>query len=142
MPFAGVVVGAFVGHFLGKAVSRLARKLDRESSVVTASGLFFTGFGLLLGLAIAALGGLAIKDLPVVGVYLLPLLYNGCIVDVVAKGFIEGDLVTPAFVLEELQSIAGSDHRLQSRPRMPDSGGRGPERERASFQPAPGRPGW
>jgi len=152
----GIAAGALVGHFLGKAVSRLARKLDRESSVVTASGLFFTGFGLLLGLAIAALGGLAIKDLPVVGVYLLPLLYavsgylfaylgykrhtdlarvlgfkgllqqpgakqfirpklldtsaiiDGRIADAVAKGFIEGDLVIPAFVLEELQSIADS----------------------------------
>jgi len=153
---AGVGIGAVVGGFLGRAAARLARRLDRESSVVTASGLIFTGFGLLLGLAIAALGGLAIKDLPVVGVYFLPLLYavsgyvfaylgykrhadlarllgfrgllqqlgakqfvrpklldtsaiiDGRVAAAAAKGFIEGDLIIPAFVLAELQSVADS----------------------------------
>jgi uncharacterized protein YacL len=107
-------------------------------------------------MGIAALGSLAIKDLPVVGTYLLPLLFavsgylfaylaykrhtdlarvlgfkgllqqpgekefirpklfdtsviiDGRIGKVVSTGFLEGDLVVPGFVLEELQSIADS----------------------------------
>jgi uncharacterized protein YacL len=153
---AGIIIGLVVGHFLGKAVTKLGRALDRASSVVTASGLIFTSLGLLIGLAIAALGGLAIRDLPVVGPYTLPLFYAVCgylfaylgfkrhtdlarvlgfkgllqqpgtkqfirpklldtsaIIDgriaaVVATGFMEGDIVIPSFVLEELQSIADS----------------------------------
>ena len=152
----GVVVGVAVGHFLGKAVAKLGRGLDRATAVVTASGLIFTSLGLLTGLAIAAMGSLAIRDLPIVGPYLLPLLFatsgylfaylgakrhtdlarvlgfkgllqqpgakqflrpklldtsaiiDGRIADVAGTGFLEGDLVIPSFVLEELQSIADS----------------------------------
>jgi uncharacterized protein YacL len=123
---------------------------------VTASGLIFSATGLLIGLSIAALSSLAIKNLPVVGLYLLPLLFavsgylfaylgfkrhtdiarvlglkgllqqpgakqfmrpkildtsviiDGRVSDVVATGFVEGDLIVPGFVLEELQSIADS----------------------------------
>ncbi|MBC7293378.1 MAG: TRAM domain-containing protein, partial [Thermoleophilia bacterium] len=107
-------------------------------------------------LGVAALGGLAIKNLPVVGPYLLPLLYvvsgylfaylgykrhtdmarvlgfkgllqqpgveqflrpklldtsvivDGRVGDVVRANFLEGDLIIPSFVLEELQAIADS----------------------------------
>ena len=153
---AGIAIGLLIGHLLGRAVTRLGRRLDRASSLVTASGLMFTSLGLLVGLAIAGLGGLSIKDLPVVGLYLLPLLYavsgylfaylgykrhtdlarvlgfkgllqqpgvkqflrpklldtsaiiDGRIGALVAMGFLEGDIVIPSFVLEELQSIADS----------------------------------
>jgi len=153
---AGVAVGAVIGHLLGKAVAKLGRALDRAGSTVTASGLIFTSIGLFVGLAIAALGSLSVKNLPVVGLYLLPLLFavsgylfaylgfkrhtdlarvlgfkgllqqpgakqfikpklldtsaiiDGRVAAAATKGFIEGDLVVPAFVLEELQSIADS----------------------------------
>jgi uncharacterized protein YacL len=153
---AGVVVGGVLGGLLGRASERLGRRLDRASSLVTASGLIFATVGLLVGLAVAALGSLALSSLPVVGPYLLPLLYavsgylfaylgykrhtdlarvlgfkgllqqpgvkqflrpkvvdtsviiDGRIADVVATGFLEGDLIIPGFVLGELQSIADS----------------------------------
>ncbi len=153
---SGAVLGAAGGHFLGKATAKLGRALDRAGSTVTASGLIFTSIGLFVGLVVAALGSLAIKDLPVVGLYMLPVFFSvsgylfaylgfkrhtdlarvlgfkgllhqpgskefirpklldtsaivdGRIVAAVTKGFIEGDLVIPAFVLEELQSIADS----------------------------------
>ena len=41
----GALVGLFIGHLLGKAVTRLGRRLDRGTSVVTASGLIFTSWG-------------------------------------------------------------------------------------------------
>jgi uncharacterized protein YacL len=152
----GVVLGVVLGGFLGRATTRLGRRLDRASSLVTASGLLFATVGLIIGLGVAVLGGNAIKNLPVVGPYLLPLLYavsgylfaylgykrhsdlarvlgfkgllqqpgvkqflrpklldtsviiDGRIGDVVATGFLEGDLIIPGFVLEELQSIADS----------------------------------
>lgn len=153
---AGIVVGVVVGHLVGRAVTKLGRVLDRATSVVTASGLIFASLGLLLGMAIAGLGSLAVKDLPVVGPYLLPIIFatsgylfaylgfkrhtdlarvlgfkgllqqpgtkqflrpklldtsaiiDGRIAAVVATGFLEGDIVIPSFVLEELQSIADS----------------------------------
>lgn len=152
----GVGLGMILGGPVGRAVTKLGRRLDRAGSLVTASGLLFTTLGLIVGLVIAAVGGLALRDLPVVGPYLLPLLYaisgylfaylgykrhtdmarvlglkgllqqpgvktfvkpkvldtsaiiDGRIGDVVATGFLEGDLVIPSFVLEELQSIADS----------------------------------
>jgi uncharacterized protein YacL len=152
----GVVVGAIVGGILGHAITRLGRRLDRATSLVTASGLIFTTAGLVVGLVIAALGSLAVKDLPVVGLYVLPLLFSvagylfaylgykrhtdiarvlglkgllqqpgakqfmrpkildtsviidGRVADVVGTGFLEGDIIVPGFVLEELQAIADS----------------------------------
>jgi uncharacterized protein YacL len=152
----GVVLGGVLGGFLGRATTKLGRRLDRASSLVTASGLLFSTVGLIIGLGVAVLGGNSIKNLPVAGPYLLPLLYavagylfaylgykrhtdlarvlgfkgllhqpgvkqfikpklldtsviiDGRIGDVVATGFLEGDLVIPSFVLEELQSIADS----------------------------------
>ncbi len=152
----GIALGLLLGGFVGRAVTKLGRRLDRASSLVTASGLLFTTIGLIVGLGVAALGGLSIKNLPVVGPYLLPLLYavsgylfaylgykrhtdmarvlgfkgllqqpgikqfikpklldtsaiiDGRVGDVVSTGFLEGDLVIPGFVLEELQSIADS----------------------------------
>ena len=153
----GVAVGIVVGGIVGKAITRLGRRLDRATSLVTASGLVFSSTGLFIGLAIAALSSLAIKDLPLVGIYFLPLLFavsgylfaylgykrhtdiarllglkgllqqpgakqfirpkildtsviiDGRLGDVVATGFVEGDLIVPGFVLEELQSIADSN---------------------------------
>ena len=152
----GAAVGLVVGGTVGKAITRLGRRLDRASSLVTASGLIFSTMGLFVGLAIAGLSSLAIKDLPAVGPYFLPLLFaisgylfaylgykrhtdiarlfglkgllqqpgakqfirpkildtsviiDGRLGDVVATGFVEGDLIVPGFVLEELQSIADS----------------------------------
>jgi uncharacterized protein YacL len=153
---AGVLIGGIIGGAVGHAITRLGRRLDRATSLVTASGLIFTTAGLLIGLAIAALASLAINHLPIVGLYCLPLLFaisgyllaylgykrhtdfarvlglkgllqqpgakqfirpkildtsaiiDGRVGDVVATGFLEGDLIVPGFVLEELQSIADS----------------------------------
>ncbi len=73
---SGAVLGAAGGHFLGKATAKLGRALDRAGSTVTASGLIFTSIGLFVGLVVAALGSLAIKDLPVVGLYMLPVFFS------------------------------------------------------------------
>jgi uncharacterized protein YacL len=153
---AGVGLGIFIGGLLGRATIRLGRHLDHSSARITASGLIFTTLGLIVGLGVAALAGLAIKNLPIVGPYLLPLLYafsgylfaylgykrhtdmarlvgfkgllqqpgfadfvrpklldtsviiDGRLGDIVPTDFLEGDLVIPGFVLEELQSIADS----------------------------------
>jgi uncharacterized protein YacL len=152
----GILLGVVLGGLLGRAATRLGRRLDKASSLLTASGLLFTTVGLIIGLGIAGLASLAIKDLPVVGLYLLPLLFafsgylfaylaykrhtdlarvlgfkgllqqpgaeqfirpklldtsviiDGRVGDVVATGFLEGDLIVPGFVLDELQYIADS----------------------------------
>jgi uncharacterized protein YacL len=134
--------------------------LDRATVRVSAAALLVSGVGLLFGLGVAALAGLAVKDLPTVGVFLLPVIYavsgyvfaflaysrhadiarvlgfknlggaqssmdyppkildtsviiDARIGDIVPTHFLEGDLVIPGFVLEELQSIADSSDPLR-----------------------------
>lgn len=156
----GVAVGFVLGGFLGRQVVRLGSWVDRATVRVSAAALIVTSIGLLLGLAVAALVSLAIKDLPVVGVFLLPVVYaasayvfaflaysrysdigrvmgfknlgaslaksdrtskildtsviiDARIGDIVPTHFLDGDLIIPGFVLEELQSIADSSEPLR-----------------------------
>ncbi len=153
----GIVVVGTVGIVLGGVVARqlfrLGAWLERVTARVSAAALLVTSLGLILGLGVAALASLAVKDLPVVGVFILPLIFaaggylfaflaytrsadisrvlgfknigadrsggdhppkildtsaiiDARIGDLVPTHFLEGDLVIPAFVLEELQSIA------------------------------------
>ena len=153
----GAVIGALVGSILGQG--------HHPPGPDGSTGLF-AGHGQRAHLQhlrapgriwpSPALSSLAIKDLPVVGLYFLPLLFavsgylfaylgfkrhtdiarlfglkgllqqpgakqfirpkildtsviiDGRVGDVVATGFVEGDLIVPGFVLEELQSIADS----------------------------------
>jgi len=160
----GVVVGAAIGFVLGgvlgRQVVRLGSWVDRSTVRVSAAALLVTSLGLVLGLGVAALASLAVKDLPVVGVFLLPVIYaasayvfaflaytrhsdigrvigfknlggaeaqlqhapkildtsviiDARIGDIVPTHFLEGDLIIPGFVLEELQSIADSSDPLR-----------------------------
>ena len=160
---AFVLGGAFTGWLVGVVVGttsvRAIRRVENAASNRSASELLVGGAGLLLGLAVAALLGLAISSLPYVGSYvLLPLflvfgyvfaivgarkarsflrliginparfesgaerreagggaklvdtsaIIDGRIADIVATGFMEGELVIPVFVLSELQRVADS----------------------------------
>lgn len=154
----GTVVGAGLGLLAGRPLAmralRLGSWLDSITSRVSAAALLVTLAGLVAGLGIAALASLGVKDLPVVGVFLLPVLFAVCgytfaylaylrhediartlglknlgnggsdggtpkivdtstiidgrIADIVPTDFLEGDLVIPEFVLDELQAIADS----------------------------------
>ncbi len=156
----GGLVGAVLGGLLGRQVVRMSSGLDRATAKISGAALIVTSVGLLLGLAVGALGSLAVKDLPVVGVFLPPVIFaltayifsylayrrhgdisrmlgvrsreveesedhpagkildtsaiiDGRIGDIVPTHFIEGDIVIPEFVLEELQSIADSAEPLK-----------------------------
>jgi uncharacterized protein YacL len=159
----GVVLGAGIGLILagiaGRHAPRLNHVLDRVTARVSAAALVVTSIGLIVGLGVGALVSLAVKDLPVIGVFLPPLLYvlagyvfsymaykrhvdiarlmgfknllagpaaakmqpavppkildtsviiDARIGDIIPTHFVDGDLVIPQFVLEELQSIADS----------------------------------
>ena len=116
--------------------------------------------GLVVGLGVAALASLAVKDMPVVGVFILPILFavsayvfaflaysrhmdigrvmgfknlgaadsqgrhapkildtsviiDARMGDIVPTRFVEGDMIVPGFVLEELQAIADSSDPLR-----------------------------
>jgi len=156
----GVAIGFVLGGILGRQVVRLGSWVDRATVRVSAAALLVTSIGLVLGLGVAALASLAVKDLPVVGVFLLPVIYaasayvfaflaysrhsdigrvmgfknlgasdakrenapkildtsviiDARIGDIVPTHFLEGDLIIPGFVLEELQSIADSSEPLR-----------------------------
>jgi uncharacterized protein YacL len=156
----GAFTGWLIGVLVGSAFARGIRRVETAATNRTASELVVGGAGLILGLAAAALLGLAISSLPYVGSYvLLPLflvfgyvfasvgarkgrpilrlaginparfesapgerrttsssaklvdtsaIIDGRIADVVATGFVDGELVIPLFVLEELQRVADS----------------------------------
>jgi uncharacterized protein YacL len=164
----GVILGAAIGFVLGGVIGRqvlhLGTWLERATARVSVAGLALTAMGLILGLGVAALASLGVKDLPVVGVFLSPLIFavagyafaylsykrhteiarlvglknllspaeradigrgslpkvldtsviiDGRIGDIVPTHFVDGDLVIPNFVLEELQSIADSGEPLK-----------------------------
>jgi len=156
----GAAIGLVLGGVLGRQIIRLGQWLERATARVSAAALLITGVGLVFGLALAALASLSVKGLPVVGVFLPPVLFvisgylfafiaykrnadiarlvgfktalpadigkatvpklldtsviiDARIGDIVPTGFIDGDLVVPHFVLEELQSIADSGDPLR-----------------------------
>jgi uncharacterized protein YacL len=156
----GIVLGALLGGFVGRALLRLGQWLDRATAKASAAALLVASLGLVLGLGVAALISLSVKSLPVVGVYLLPVIFaltgyifaylaykrhteiarlfglknlmggqgkglvspkildtsviiDARIGDIVPTHFMEGELVIPHFVLEELQSIADSSEPLR-----------------------------
>lgn len=156
----GAAIGLVLGGVIGRQIIRLGQVLERTTARVSAAALLITSVGLVFGLGLAALASLSVKDLPVVGVFLLPLLFtlsgylfafiafkrhadiarvvgfkttspvgggkatvpklldtsviiDARIGDIVPTGFIDGDLIVPNFVLEELQSIADSGDPLR-----------------------------
>lgn len=156
----GVAIGILVGGAVGREMSRLGQTLDRATAKVTAAGLVVSSIGLIVGLGVAALISLGLKQLPVVGDYLLVIVFavsgycfaylgyqrhqdiarlfglkspvadattglispkvldtsaiiDGRIGDIVPAHFLEGAIVIPGFVLEELQSIADSTDPLR-----------------------------
>jgi len=156
----GAAIGLVLGGIVGRRIIRLGQWLERATARVSAVALLITSVGLVFGLGLAALASLSVKGLPVVGVFLLPLLFvvsgylfafiafkrnadiarvvglkttspagtgkasvpklldtsviiDARIGDIVPTGFIDGDLVVPNFVLEELQSIADSGDPLR-----------------------------
>ncbi|GAB4249841.1 MAG: PIN domain nuclease [Thermoleophilia bacterium] len=156
----GAALGFVVGGLLGRQIVRLSHSVDRATSKVSAGALLVTILGLIVGLGVAALVSLALKDLPVVGVFMPPLVYalggyvfayvaykrhadigrlvgfknlgsgsgkkavspkimdtsviiDARIGDIIPTRFVDGDLIIPGFVLEELQSIADSGDPLR-----------------------------
>jgi uncharacterized protein YacL len=67
----GGLVGFIAGGFLGRGAQRLLHHFDQSLSKVPGSQIVVGTVGLIVGLGIAALFSLAIKDLPYVGSYLL-----------------------------------------------------------------------
>jgi len=159
----GAAIGFVIGGLVGRQVLHLGSWLERSTARVSGGELLITSIGLVLGLAVAALASLGVKDLPVVGVFLPPIIFavsayafaylsyrrhteiarlmglknllssgekdgatsvmpkvldtsviiDGRIGDIVPTHFLDGQLVIPEFVLEELQSIADSGEPLK-----------------------------
>lgn len=152
----GVVTGWFVGGLLGKLLERALERLGIALRTRSGAELVVGAGGLVIGLAVAFLLGLAIQQMQFIGTYLLlpmtlivayvfaeiaavkhaeilrlvgvridrgdsangklldtSVLIDGRIADIVATGFLEGELVVPVFVLEELQRVADSSDDLR-----------------------------
>jgi uncharacterized protein YacL len=67
----GVVIGALIGGPLGRLARRMVVKLDERIATHSGAEMLVVFAGLIIGLGMAALFGLAVQRLPVVGIYLL-----------------------------------------------------------------------
>jgi uncharacterized protein YacL len=68
---AGVLVGLLLGGLLGRVLRDRMRALDRAADRRSAAELMVGALGLVVGLVAAALAGVAVAQLPIVGPYLL-----------------------------------------------------------------------
>lgn len=143
----GWVVGGAVGNWLPARIRAIDRAADKRS----AGELTVGAVGLVVGLVAAALAGVAVAKLPLVGPYLLlpavlivayiftriavrkhseilrlvgvrsrgqstvaprvidtSAIIDGRIIDVVRAHFLPGQIIIPAFVVEELHRVADS----------------------------------
>ncbi len=68
---AGVLLGGLIGGLLGRFLAARLRAIDRLADRHSAAELTVGALGLVVGLVAAALAGVAVAQLPVVGPYLL-----------------------------------------------------------------------
>jgi uncharacterized protein YacL len=68
---AGALVGWLVGGLLGRLLRDRMRALDRAADRRSAAELIVGALGLVVGLVAAALAGVAVAQLPIIGPYLL-----------------------------------------------------------------------
>ncbi|MFM9019110.1 MAG: PIN/TRAM domain-containing protein [Actinomycetota bacterium] len=147
----GAIIGWGVGGLIARWLPSRMRAIDRAADKRSAGELIVGALGLVVGLVAAALAGVAVARLPVVGPYLLlpvvllvayiftriaarkhadilrlvgirsrsassvaprlidsSAIIDGRIIDVMDARFMPGQIVIPAFVLEELQRLADS----------------------------------
>jgi uncharacterized protein YacL len=68
---AGVAVGWVLGRLLGRVFGNRLRAIDRAADRRSAAELTVGALGLVVGLVAAALAGIAVAQLPIIGAYLL-----------------------------------------------------------------------
>ena len=123
----GIIVGALVGYGISPFVLRLIwaaiHRIESGLNDFESQDIIVGTLGLLFGLIIANLIGLAFARLPIIGAY-GPIVFSivfgyagmsidGRIAEICSTGFLEGPLLVPVFVLEELQLIADSSDLLK-----------------------------
>lgn len=123
----GGVAGTSIGLMLALGFGMLARQLDLNSTaeaVIQGVALLMLAY---LGMVIGALKGAkgewwipwkrwaGLDDEPASRDKILDtsVLIDGRVVDIIASGFVEGAVVVPKFVLEELQQVADSSDSLK-----------------------------
>ena len=159
---AGALIGLTVAPLLLRLYKIMAGYIDRQLQRIPLQDIVFGAIGLIVGLVIAALLAPAMRIFPLVGKYLVLLLYlaasylgvtvalrkredlaglnvkkqesakgakelpkghyklldtsviiDGRIADLCQTGFLEGILVVPSFILDELRRIADSPDLLK-----------------------------
>jgi len=108
----GLLVGVVIGIILGREVAEIARRPEISSAVRGLAFLLCSLAGIQVGASTASWmwkrrqGG---PEPHAISVILdTSVIIDGRIADVCETGFLQGDLIIPEFVLQELQSIADS----------------------------------
>ncbi len=120
-PFSlfGLVLGVIAGYFIGTAFAKLLPGWGNP--LISLSTLFFGGFGSFASVGFPIVSDTPVKDDNGVGYLKLldtSIIIDGRIPDIVDTGFLEGTLVVPKFVLQEVQALADSrDSMKRSRAR-------------------------
>jgi uncharacterized protein YacL len=68
---AGALAGVLIGGFVGRLLRDRLRAIDRAADRRSAAELMVGALGLVVGLVAAALAGVAVAQLPIIGPYLL-----------------------------------------------------------------------
>ena len=115
----GGIFGAIISPYLIKSLFMFTSTVEKSLSAMSTQDLIAGTLGLFLGLIIANLVGLAFGSVPYIGPYVSVALsiilgYLGMHLVVSKKSeLLEGPIIVPVFVLEELQKIADSSDILK-----------------------------
>lgn len=159
----GAIIGSFISPYLIKSLFMFTSTVEKSLSAMSTQDLIAGTLGLLLGLIIANLVGLAFGSVPYIGPYVsvalsiilgylgmhlvvskkselagwlhlhaegsfdkkknkdhhtgklldTNVIIDGRVADIYRSGFLEGPIIVPVFVLEELQKIADSSDILK-----------------------------
>lgn len=159
----GAIIGSFISPYLIKSLFMFTSTVEKSLSAMSTQDLIAGTLGLILGLIIANLVGLAFGSVPYIGPYVsvalsiilgylgmhlvvskkselagwlhlhaegsfdkkknkdhhtgklldTNVIIDGRVADIYRSGFLEGPIIVPVFVLEELQKIADSSDILK-----------------------------
>ncbi len=121
--FLGIVLGIISGYLVGKAVANLSSGFVSESiTIIFVSVMAYVGFVVgwfkSEGLMFSNTVGMPASVMNVENMYINKILdtsviIDGRISDIVETGFLEGEMIVPKFVLQELQQVADSSDPLK-----------------------------
>ena len=115
----GILIGIYIGNFIGTFFQSLFPQISKDFNIIFQ--FLFAYIGLTLAwlkeeeikLSFASAGSIKKEELTSYKILDTSVIIDGRIADISETGFLEGVLVVPKFVLNELQQVADSSDPLK-----------------------------